>query len=166
MKINEKQLKELRNCELYQKILPKYQKTVEWIIKEYIELTERENIPIKCYFVTEQDNGSIKIHSSLETEINQRHLLNLNDLNFDFGLKFLTDGFMPFFAEKDVALFNTLYFAEDIDNEDIILIKIKTLGQYFLVTKGETGYFELDCNYLCAYDEAEIIGVLVNVETK
>ena len=73
---------------------------------------------------------------------------------------------MPFFAEKDIALFNTLYFAEDIDNEDIILIKIKTLGQYFLATKGETGYFELDCNYLCTYDEAEIIGVLVNVETK
>ena len=86
MKINEKHLKELRNCELYQHMLPRYQKSVEWIIKRYIELTEDENIETTSYFVTKQENGAIKLHSPLKVNIMQRRLLNLNDLDFEFGL--------------------------------------------------------------------------------
>lgn len=33
MKINDKQLEQLRSCELYQSILPRYQKNIEWILK-------------------------------------------------------------------------------------------------------------------------------------
>jgi hypothetical protein len=52
MKINEKHMRELRECELYQHLLPRYKKSIEWIIKTYIELSEKENIPTKVYFVT------------------------------------------------------------------------------------------------------------------
>ena len=136
------------------------------MIKKYIELTEEENIPTICYFITEQDNGSIKMHSPLETNINQRKLLNLNDLDFDFGIEFVTDKFMPFFGEKEIALFSNSRLMDDIDIGDIVLIKIKTFDHYFLATRKETGYFGLDCDYLCSYDEATILGVLVNIETK
>ena len=66
MKINDKQLEQLRSCELYQSILPRYQKNIEWIIKEYIKLTEEENIKVKVYFVTLMEDGSIKIPKALQ----------------------------------------------------------------------------------------------------
>ena len=102
MKINEKHLKELRDCELYQHMLPRYQRNIEWIIREYIHLTEEENIKVKTYFVTPMEDGAIKTHSPTEEEINQRRLLNLNVLDFDFGLHFTSNAFMPFLGEKEI----------------------------------------------------------------
>lgn len=166
MKITNKHLSELRQCELYQKILPRYQKNIEWLLKKYIEMTEQENIKTKVYFITDQENGSIKVHSPLEAEINQRRLLNLNETNFEFGLEFLNDTFMPFFGEKEIALFSSPRPIDEIDNGDICLVKYKPMNIYFLTTKEETGFFELNCNYLCNYDEAKIEGILVNIETR
>ena len=129
-------------------------------------MTEEENIKTKIYFVTDQENGSIKIHSPLDYEINQRRLLNLNEINFDFGLKFINNTFMPFFGEKEIALFSNSRSIDEIDNGDICLIKYKPMNIYFLATKEETGFFELNCRYLCEYNEATIKGVLTNIETE
>lgn len=170
MKINEKHLKELRSCELYQHLLPRYKKSIEWIIKTYIELSEKENIPTKVYFVTKQKNDSIKIHSPLEVEINQRRLIDLNELDFDFGLQFTSDCFMPFFGEGEIALFSLPgpMSIEDVENGMICLIKCDVLSQYFLVTKEASGFFGLDCEYFCGLDEKGIRleGILANIETR
>lgn len=166
MKINDKHLKELRQCEMYQSILPRYQKVVEWLLKEYIEVTEKENIKTEVHFVTKMDNGSIKMHSPLEVDINQRRLLNLNALDFDFGLQFTSDKFMPFFGESEIALFNGLREMDELENGDICLVRTKIAGDHYLVTKEETGFFELDCSYLDSGEGLTLIGKLVNIETR
>lgn len=165
MKINDKQLEELRNCELYQSMLPRYQKSIEWIIKQYIESTEAENIETTSYFVTKQENGAIKLHSPLKVNITQRRLLNLNNLDFDFGLQFTSDYFMPFFGDGETALFNSSRNIDEIENGDICLIKLKLMKSYYLATKEETGFFNLDCSYLGSEEEVEVLGKLINIET-
>jgi hypothetical protein len=45
-------------------------------------------------------------------------------------------------------------------------VKIKTLNDLFLVTKEENGYFELDGTYLDHGENLEVLGVLINIETK
>ena len=165
MKINEKHLKELRQCELYQRILPRYQKNIEWMLKEYIKATEEENIKIKVYFVTAMKNGTIKLHSPITDNINQRKLLNLNVLNFDFGLHFTSDAFMPFFGESEIALFSNSRTIDELENGDICLVRT-TFGDYYLVTKEETGFFELDCSYLDDGKNLILIGTLINIETR
>lgn len=166
MKITEKHLKELRQCELYQSMLPRYQKSVEWIIKEYIKQTEEENIQTKIYFVTPKEYGGIKIHSPLDADINQRRLLSLNALDFDFGLQFTSDKFMPFFGNNEIALFSGSRSMDDLENGDICLVRRKITCDHFLATKEETGFFELDCSYLGSDEELLLIGKLVNIETR
>ena len=165
MKINEKHLKELRQCELYQRILPRYQKNIEWMLKEYIKATEEENIKTKVYFVTAMKNGTIKLHSPITDDINQRRLLNLNVLDFDFGLHFTSDVFMPFFGDSEIALFSNSRSMDELENGDICLVRT-TFGDHYLVTKEETGFFELDCSYLDDGKSLILIGTLVNIETQ
>lgn len=166
MKINEKHLKELRDCELYQGMLPRYQKTLEWVVKEYIKLTEEENIETVVYFLTKQKNDSIEIHSPKKIQINQRRLLNLNVLNFDYGIQFLNDRFMPFFGENEIALFNSLTPKDEIENGNICLVKIDSFSGYYLATKEESGFFELDGSYLDSGEKTFVLGTLVNIETR
>ena len=166
MKINDKQLKELRSCELYQSMLPRYQKNVEWIIEEYIKLTEEENIKVKIHFVTPMEDSSIKIHSPKEEQVNQRCLLNLNLLNFDFGLYFTNNAFMPFFGEKEIGLFETIDNIDEVENGDICLLIDKIENKHWLATKEKTGFFTLDCEYLDSGDALVLLGKLVNIETK
>ena len=165
MKINEKHLKELRQCELYQNILPRYQKNIEWMLREYIKATEEENIKTKVYFVTVMKNGTIKLHSPITADINQRQLLNLNALDFDFGLQFTSDTFMPFFGDSEIALFSDSCSIDELENGDICLVRT-TFGDHYLVTKEETGFFELDCSYLDDGKNLKLIGTLVNIETR
>ena len=165
MKINEKHLKELRECELYQRILPRYQKNIEWMLKEYIKATEAENIKTKVQFVTPMDNGTVKLHSPIQEEINQRRLLNLNALNFDFGLYFTSDKFMPFFGEKEIGLFEITGCMDDLENGDICLVA-DNFNRMWLATKEETGFFELDCTYLDDGKGLVLLGKLVNIETR
>ena len=165
MKINEKHLKELRQCELYQNILPRYQKNIEWMLREYIKATEEENIKTKVYFVTPMKNGIIKLHSPITDNINQRQLLNLNVLNFDFGLHFTSDVFMPFFGDSEIALFSDSRSIDELENGDICLVRT-TFGDHYLVTKEETGFFELDCSYLDDGKNLILIGTLINIETR
>ena len=165
MKINEKHLKELRQCELYQHILPRYQKNIEWMLREYIKATEQENLQTKVYFVTAMKNGTIKLHSPITDDINQRRLLNLNALDFDFGLHFVTDRFMPFFGNSEIALFSNSRTIDELENGDVCLVRT-TFGDYYLVTKEETGFFELDCSYLDDGKNLILIGTLINIETR
>ena len=166
MKINDKQLKEVRSCELYQSILPRYQKNVEWIIREYIKLTEEENIKVKVHFVTPMEDGSIKMHSPMEEQVNQRRLLNLNSLDFDFGLYFTSDTFMPFFGEKEIALVEATNYMDEIEDGDICLLADKIEDKYWLATKEKTGFFTLDCEYLDNGEAVVLLGKIVNIETR
>lgn len=166
MKINEKHLKELRQCELYQRILPRYQKNIEWMFKEYIKITEEENIETRIHFVTPMKDGTIKMHSVIEDNVNQRRLLNLNATNFDFGLHFVSDKFMPFFGENEIALFEETKNTETLENGDICLVSSKIDGKIWLATKEETGFFELDCTYLDDGAGLILLGKLVNIETR
>ena len=166
MEINDKQLKELRSCELYQSMLPRNQKIVEWIIREYIKLAEEENIKVKIHFVTPLEDGSIKIHNSKEEQVNRRRLLNLNALDFDFGLYFTSDAFMPFFGEKETGLFESVDDMNKVENGDICLLIDKIENKHWLATKEETGFFTLDCEYLDSGEALVLLGKLVNIETK
>ena len=166
MKIDDKHLKELRQCELYQRILPRYQKNIEWMLRECIKATETENIKTQVQFVTPMDNGTVKLHSPIQEEINQRRLLNLNALNFDFGLYFTSDKFMPFFGEKEIGLFEVTGCIDDLENSDICLVSSKIDGKMWLATKEETGFFELDCTYLDDGAGLVLLGKLVNIETR
>lgn len=166
MKITEKHLKELRQCELYQSILPRYQKNVEWIIREYIKLTEEENTKVKVYFVTPMEDGSIQMHSPMEEQVNQRRLLNLNSLDFDFGLYFTSDAFMPFFGEKEIGLIEATNYIDEIEDGDICLFADKMEDKCWLATKEKTGFFTLDCEYLGNGEALVLLGKLVNIETK
>ena len=166
MKINDKQLKELRSCELYQSMLPRYQKNVEWIIEEYIKLTEEENIKVKIHFVTPVEDGSIKIDGPKEEQVNRRRLLNLNSLGFNFGLYFISDAFMPFFGEKEIGLFEVIDDMSEVENGDICLLIDKIENKHWLATKEETGFFTLDCKYLDNGEALALLGKLVNIETK
>ena len=166
MKINEKHLKELRQCELYQRILPRYQKNIEWMLKEYIKATEEENIETRVHFVTPMENGTIKLHSVIKDNINQRRLLNLNITDFDFGLHFISDKFMPFFGENEIALFEETEDMKTLENGDICLVSSKIDGKIWLTTKEETGFFELDCTYLDDGAGLILLGKLVNIETR
>ena len=139
MKITEKHLKELRQCELYQNILPRYQKNIEWMLKEYIKATEEDNITTKVYFVTILKNDSIEIHSPLDVEVNRRRLLNLSALDFDLN---------------------------DIENGDICLVKSKVSDEIWLATKEETGFFELDCSYLDSGEGLVVLATMINIETR
>ena len=166
MKINDKQLEQLRSCELYQSILPRYQRNIEWIIKKYIKLTEEENIKVKVYFVTPMEDGSIQMYSSIEAQVNQRCLLNLNSLDFDFGLYFSSDIFMPFFGEKETGLFEITNNIDEVENGDICLLVDKIENKHWLATKENTGFFTLDCEYLDNGEALVLVGKLVNIETK
>lgn len=169
MKINEKHLKELRQCELYQRILPRYQKNIEWILKEYIKATEEEYITTKVYFVTTLKNDSIKIHSPINLEVNRRSLLNLSALDFEFGLQFTSDKFMPFFGEQEIALFKNLpnnFEVDNIEDGDICLVKSKINNEIWLATKEKTGFFKLDCSYLDSGKDLIAIATMINIETK
>ena len=166
MKISDKQLKELRSCELYQSMLPRNQRIVEWMIREYIELAEEENIKVKIHFVAPMEDGSIKINSSKEEQVNRRRLLNLNSLGFDFGLYFTSDTFMPFFGEKEIGLFEVIDDMSEVENGDICLLIDKIENKHWLATKEETGFFTLDCKYLDNGEALALLGKLVNIETK
>ena len=166
MKISDKQLKELRSCELYQSMLPRNQKIVEWMIREYIKLAEEENIKVKIHFVTPMEDGSIKIDGPKEEQVNRRRLLNLNSLGFNFGLYFISDAFMPFFGEKEIGLFEVIDDMSEVENGDICLLIDKIENKHWLATKEEIGFFTLDCKYLDNGEALALLGKLVNIETK
>ena len=129
-------------------------------------MTEEENIKVKVYFVTPTEDGSIQIHSPTEEQINQRRLLNLNSLNFDFGLYFTSNAFMPFFGEKEIGLIEATDYIDEIEDGDICLLADKIKDKYWLAIKEKTGFFTFDCEYLDSGEALVLLGKLVNIETK
>ena len=112
------------------------------------------------------EDGSIKIHSPKEERVNQRCLLNVNLLNFDFGLYFISDAFMPFFGEKEIGLFESVDDMNKVENGDICLLIDKTENKHWLATKEETGFFTFNCEYLDSGEALVLLGKLINIETK
>ena len=112
------------------------------------------------------EDGSIQIYSPIEAQVNQRCLLNLNALDFDFGLYFTSDAFMPFFGEKETGLFEVIDDMSEVENGDICLLVDKIENKHWLATKEETGFFTLGCEYLDRGEALVLLGKLVNIEIK
>ena len=74
MKITEKHLKELRDCELYQSILPRYQKNIEWMQKynEYYKINKdikyKDVIKILTFVFEDEPEKEKQISKDLEKE--------------------------------------------------------------------------------------------------
>ena len=68
-----------------------------------------------------------------------------NSLNFDFGLYFTSNAFMPFFGEKEIGLIEATDYIDEIEDGDICLLVDKIKNKYWLATKEKTGFFTLDC---------------------
>ena len=166
MQIEPRQWDELRNCTIYKNLKPKYQKIMDWCFEQYTDLTNNEDyIETTVFFIDTNKDGSISLTDSGRQKINRRQLQNLDALNFEFGIDFMTNKFMPFFSASDIALFSNPRPVNEIDDGDICLVRLKGLDSLYLATKEEVGFFELSCEYLGEHDSVAVIGILENVET-
>ena len=104
------------------------------------------------------------IQSPISYNVKRRRLENLNVIDFDFGLEFVNDNYMPFFTSSDVALFKEP--TEDVEAGDMCLVKDKYLNNWYLAFKEMNGFFELDGSFLYEGDSINVVGVLVNIESK
>lgn len=152
----------------YDKLSPRYQRIVEWTIKEYLDIEEKSNerIPVEVWTVDAPMGRPITgfTQSPVIYNIKRRGLENLDKIDFDFGLMFTDDEYMPFFTKNDIALFNTP--SEDIECGDMCLLKDKYLNNWFIAFKEESGFFELDGSFLDKGDAVTVIGILVNIYSK
>lgn len=151
---------------LYKKLSPRYKKSIDWILEQYINLSEDEDILEKnVVFVSFRDDGSLKLSGPKEMKINRRRLLNLDALDFDYGLYFQGNYTMPFFGNNEIGLFRAGKM-DEIENGDICVVQHKPTTNLFLATKEETGFFYLNCNFLGTEEDCELLSILVNVETR
>ena len=90
----------------------------------------------------------------------------MNLLDFDFGIYFTSDAFMPFFGEKEIGLFEAIDDINEVENGDICLLIDKIENKHWLATKEETGFFTFDCEYLDSGESLVLLGKLVNIETR
>ena len=88
--IDNAELEQLRNCELFKRLSKRHRGIVEWTIREYLEIQElaNEKIPIKVYLITTEKDESLDLKTYVNYSINRRRLENLNVLDFDFGIIF------------------------------------------------------------------------------
>ena len=168
MKITQQELDELRQCEIYNQLAPRQKRVIEWLFKEYIDQTNKEEtIETDVYIITKDPNlSSVKLIPTGKRLIRRRQLLNLDLLDFSYGIAFPNDDFMPFFGTNETGLFSNWRDVEVLENGDVCLVRHRLMGRTFLVTKEETGYFELDCSYLGTIEECELLGILENIETR
>ena len=165
MNITQNDWEELCDCRLFQELKPRYKKVIEWALRNYIEASEEEPIEIPAHIAYKQINNSIHLGNDIGIKVNQRDLLNLNRLDFDFGLKFLNDDFMPFFGKDDIALFNGKELLE-LEVGDICLIWHKNDRKFYLTTFEDFGFLEIGDKACFNCDDVCIEGILVNIETK
>lgn len=159
------ELQELRDCKLIQRLNKRHRKIVEWQIKQYLDIKSisNEEFLIKAFTIKGSKSEPINFKEQHNHVVNRRRLENLNNLDFNFGLYFYMENYMPFFTDQDVGLFKT---AAEPENGDMCLIKIKVLESYWLAFKEENGFFDLEGNFLDDGEKVEVIGVLVNIETR
>lgn len=160
--IDNTELEELRECQLFKRLNKRHREIIEWTIREYLEIQQLAGgeIPTKVYLITTEKDKSFNLKTYINYSVNQRQLENLNVLDFDFGLIFYKN-FMPFFTDFDVALFR-----EDTpENGDICVFRHKLTNTYQVGFKEELGYFDLEGRFLGDEIEYEVKGILVNIET-
>lgn len=158
-------LKDETVMDLYTKLSPRHRKIIDWTIREYasIEKDADKLMETDIYTIQTSIGEPIKFNSPISLSISRRHLDNLDALDFDFGLKFLCNKrYMPFFTDIDTALFKR----QEPEVGDLCLVKFKVGGAHWLCFMEENGFFELDGSYLDDGEGIEIVGVLVNIETK
>ena len=165
------ELEELRDCELIQKLNKRHRKIVEWTIREYLEIEAKSNekIPVKVCIMEKLKSESFIFISQKDYMVSRRKLENLNVTDFDFGLYFYKENYMPFFTDQDVGLFKTIKTNDDkdeVETGDMCLVKMKYIENYWLAFKEENGFFALDGDFLGDDKDIEIVGVLVNIETR
>lgn len=160
--IDNEELEELRDCELFKRLSKRHKGIIEWTIQEYLEIQKlaSDEIPTKVYQITTEKDSSFDLKLYINYSVNRRRLENLNVLDFDFGLSFYKN-FMPFFNDFDVALFK-----EDVpENGDMCVFRHKLTNTCWIGFKEELGYFDLEGRFLGDEVEYEVKGVLVNIET-
>ena len=165
------ELEELRECELIQKLNKRHRKIVEWTIREYLEIEAKSNekISTEIHAVKNSKSEPIDFTKPQNYSVERRKLENLNAIDFDFGLYFYMNNYMPFFTDQDVGLFKTIKTTDDkdeVETGDMCLVKMKYVESYWLAFKEENGFFALDGDFLGDDKEMEIVGVLVNIETR
>ena len=152
----------------YEKLSPRHQRIVAWTIKEYLDIEEKTNerIPVEIWTVDTPMGEPIHkfVDSPITHDITRRRLDNLNVIDFDYGVRFSDDSYMPFFGEGDTALFCEL--CDEPDAGDMCLVKSKICNNWWLAFKEENGFFELDGSFLDDGDGVLVVGVLVNICSK
>lgn len=152
----------------YEKLNPRHQRIVAWTIKEYLDIEEKSNerIPVEIWTVDTPMGEPIHkfVDGPITHNIMRRQLENLDVIEFDYGIEFTDDTYMPFFTKSDIALFNTP--ADDPEVGDMCLIKSKICSNWWLAFKEENGFFELSGSFLDDGDGVLVVGVLVNMCSK
>lgn len=167
IELDKDELEELRDCELIQRLNKRHRKIVEWTIREYLDIEAKSNeeIPVEVFHVKGSMHEQIDFSKPQDYLVTRRQLENLNNIDFDFGLIFYQNNYMPFFTDSDTALFKSIN-EEEVEPGDMCLIRVKGVKTYWIAFKEENGYFDLGGAFLANDDEAEIIGTLVNIETR
>ena len=152
----------------YEKLSPRHKRIIDWTIKEYLDIEEKinEKIPTEIWKIdTPMGEPIHKFNQSPITKnIIRRQLENLDAIEFDYGIEFTDDTYMPFFTKSDIALFNTP--ADEPEIGDMCLIKSKICSNWWLDFKEENGFFELNGSFLDDGDGILVVGILVNIESK
>lgn len=152
----------------YDKLSPRHQRIVAWTIKEYLDIEEKSNerIPTEIWTVDTPMGEPIHkfVDSPITHNIMRRRLDNLNVIDFDYGIRFSDDSYMPFFCEGDTALFCDFY--DGPDTGDMCLVKSKICNNWWLAFKEENGFFELNGSFLDNGEGILVVGILVNIESK
>lgn len=152
----------------YEKLSPRHQRIVEWTIKEYLDIEKKSNelIPTEIWTVDTLLGEPIQkfVQSPVTRNVTRRRLDNLNATDFDYGVKFGNDSYMPFFCEGDVALFVELL--DEPDAGDMCLVKSRICNNWWLAFKEENGFFGLDGSFLDDGEGLIVVGVLVNIQAK
>lgn len=154
--------------DLYESLSPRHRRIIDWTIKEYadIEAKSDERISTEIWKMDAPMGRPITgfAQSPVIYNVKRRRLENLNIVDFDFGLEFINDNYMPFFTSNDIALFKEPI--DDIEAGDMCLVKDKYLNNWYLAFKETNGFFELDGSFLDEGDAINVVGVLVNIESK
>lgn len=152
----------------YEKLSPRHQRIVAWTIKEYLDIEEKssERIPVEVWTVNTPMGEPIHkfVGSPVTHNIKRRQLENLNATDFDYGVKFDNESYMPFFCEGDIALF--VEPLDEPDAGDMCLVKSRICNNWWLAFKEENGFFELDGSFLDDGNGVLAVGVLVNICSK
>ena len=153
---------ELHQCELYRGLLPRYKRVIDWAFEQYNSISREDKVSAVVAEISDKgSNGAFKLEMDSNVLISRRELLGLDELDFNFGVHFHSNEFMPYFGVNETALFGH----RDTEFGDICFVGSPGTQEYWLATREETGWFELGGEYLGEYEDLNIFGTLVNIRT-